>query len=67
MHDHQPILQGRKALVVGIGNDSSIAYGCAKAFREVGAEDISGCILLNRRGPFHSRSFRCLRASSADS
>ncbi len=34
----RPILQGRKALVVGIANDSSIAYGCAKAFREVGAD-----------------------------
>jgi len=37
--DHpRPILQGKKALVVGIANDSSIAYGCAKAFREVRAE-----------------------------
>ena len=34
----QPILKGAKALVVGIANDSSIAYGCAKAFREVGAD-----------------------------
>ena len=32
------ILNGKKALVVGIANDSSIAYGCAKAFRELGAE-----------------------------
>jgi len=32
------ILQGRKALVVGVANDSSIAYGCAKAFREAGAD-----------------------------
>jgi enoyl-[acyl-carrier protein] reductase I len=34
----RPILEGRRALVVGIANDSSIAYGCAKAFREAGAE-----------------------------
>ena len=34
----RPILQGKKALVVGVANDSSIAYGCAKAFREVGAD-----------------------------
>jgi enoyl-[acyl-carrier protein] reductase I len=34
----RPILQGKKALVIGVANDSSIAYGCAKAFREVGAE-----------------------------
>ncbi|MBL8351296.1 MAG: enoyl-ACP reductase FabI [Burkholderiaceae bacterium] len=34
---NQP-LAGRKALVVGIANDSSIAWGCAKAFHELGAE-----------------------------
>src|SRR5262245_61868777 len=34
----RPILKDHKALVVGIANDSSIAYGCAKAFRELGAE-----------------------------
>jgi len=34
----QPVLSGAKALVVGIANDSSIAYGCAAAFRELGAE-----------------------------
>ena len=34
----QPILKGTKALVVGVANDSSIAYGCAKAFRELGAD-----------------------------
>jgi enoyl-[acyl-carrier protein] reductase I len=34
----RPILKNKKALVVGIANEHSIAYGCAKAFREVGAE-----------------------------
>lgn len=34
----RPVLKGRKALVVGIANEYSIAYGCAKAFRELGAE-----------------------------
>ena len=34
----RPVLTGSKALVVGIANDQSIAYGCAKAFRTVGAE-----------------------------
>ena len=34
---HPPLL-GAKALVVGVANDSSIAYGCAKAFRELGAD-----------------------------
>ena len=34
----RPALKGRKALVVGIANEHSIAYGCAKAFHELGAE-----------------------------
>jgi enoyl-[acyl-carrier protein] reductase I len=34
---HRP-LAGRRALVVGVANEHSIAYGCAKAFREAGAE-----------------------------
>jgi len=34
----RPPLKGAKALVVGIANDQSIAYGCAKAFRELGAD-----------------------------
>jgi enoyl-[acyl-carrier protein] reductase I len=33
-----PVLAGRKALVVGVANDQSIAYGCAKAFRVAGAD-----------------------------
>ncbi len=37
-HSRQPILSGQKALVVGIANEHSIAYGCARAFREQGAE-----------------------------
>src|SRR4030095_2016233 len=32
------VLKGAKALVVGVANQYSIAYGCAKAFRELGAE-----------------------------
>lgn len=31
-------LAGKKGLVVGIANDQSIAYGCARAFRDAGAE-----------------------------
>jgi enoyl-[acyl-carrier protein] reductase I len=34
----RPVLAGAKALVVGIANDHSIAYGCARAFRTAGAE-----------------------------
>jgi enoyl-[acyl-carrier protein] reductase I len=32
------MLAGKKALVVGIANDHSIAWGCAKAFHAAGAE-----------------------------
>ena len=31
-------LNGRKGLVVGIANDSSVAWGCAQAYRQLGAE-----------------------------
>src|SRR3954466_5262804 len=31
-------LEGRKGLVTGVANDQSIAWGCAKAFRALGAE-----------------------------
>jgi enoyl-[acyl-carrier protein] reductase I len=33
-----PILEGRRGLIVGIANDQSIAWGCARAFRALGAE-----------------------------
>ena len=33
-----PILKDAKALVCGIANEHSIAYGCAKAFHELGAQ-----------------------------
>jgi enoyl-[acyl-carrier protein] reductase I len=34
----RPVLLGKRALVVGIANEHSIAYGCARAFHELGAE-----------------------------
>jgi enoyl-[acyl-carrier protein] reductase I len=33
-----PLLEGKKGLIVGIANDQSIAWGCAKAFRALGAD-----------------------------
>jgi enoyl-[acyl-carrier protein] reductase I len=33
-----PVLAGRRALVVGVANDRSIAWGCAQAMRRAGAE-----------------------------
>ena len=40
MDDEQlrPVLAGKKALIFGIANEDSIAYGCAKAFRLLGAD-----------------------------
>ena len=34
----RPVLTGHKSLIVGIANEESIAYGCAKAFSEAGAD-----------------------------
>ncbi|SEB25736.1 enoyl-ACP reductase FabI [Variovorax sp. YR216] len=33
-----PVLKDAKALVVGVANEHSIAYGCASAFHELGAD-----------------------------
>ena len=38
MSPDQPILSGHRSLIVGVANDQSIAFGCAKAFRAAGAE-----------------------------
>ena len=32
------LLEGKRGLIVGIANDQSIAWGCARAFRAFGAE-----------------------------
>ncbi|MEM5584618.1 enoyl-ACP reductase FabI [Roseibium sp. AS2] len=46
-------LTGQKALVVGIANDQSIAYGCAKAFRAQGAD--LAVTYLNEKAEPHVR------------
>jgi enoyl-[acyl-carrier protein] reductase I len=33
----RPVLAGKKALIVGIANEDSIAYGCAMVFHELDA------------------------------
>jgi enoyl-[acyl-carrier protein] reductase I len=38
MEVSRPVLKNKKVLVVGIANEHSIAYGCARAFHELGAE-----------------------------
>ena len=35
------LLEGRRGLIVGIANDRSIAWGCARAFRALGASSRS--------------------------
>jgi enoyl-[acyl-carrier protein] reductase I len=45
------VLAGRKALIVGVANDQSIAYGCAKAFRAAGAD--LGITWLNEKARPH--------------
>src|SRR3954471_2516131 len=47
----RPVLSGHKALVIGVANDQSIAYGCAKAFHAVGAD--VGITWLNDRARPH--------------
>jgi enoyl-[acyl-carrier protein] reductase I len=44
-------LAGRKGLVIGIANDQSIAYGCARAFRSLGA-DLAVTYLNEKARPF---------------
>jgi len=36
--DSSGILAGKKILILGVANEHSIAYGCARAFSEMGAE-----------------------------
>src|SRR5258705_814591 len=38
------LLEGKKGLIVGIANDQSIAWGCAKAFRALGSELAVTCL-----------------------
>ena len=48
---HSSILNGQKALIVGIANDRSIAWGCAQAMHRAGAE-IAMTYLNERARPF---------------
>ena len=58
----RPILAGYKALVVGIANENSIAYGCAEAFRAVGA-DIAVTYLNEKARPHVEPLAKALNAS----
>jgi enoyl-[acyl-carrier protein] reductase I len=46
-----PVLAGRKALVIGVANDRSIAWGCAQAMRRAGA-DIAMTYLNEKARPY---------------
>ncbi len=45
-------LEGKKGLVIGIANDKSIAYGCAKAFKFIGADDLCITYLNEKAKPY---------------
>ena len=44
-------LQGKKGLVIGIANEHSIAFGCARAFRSLGA-DLAVTYLNDKAKPY---------------
>ena len=46
-----PVLEGHKAIVFGIANEESIAYGCARALRSAGA-DLAVSWLNGKARPF---------------
>ena len=58
----RPVLEGEKALVIGIANEDSIAYGCAKAFRSLGA-DLAISWLNDKARPFVEPLAQELQAS----
>lgn len=45
------ILYGKRALVIGIANEHSIAYGCARVFRQLGA-DLAVTYLNEKAQPY---------------
>jgi enoyl-[acyl-carrier protein] reductase I len=57
-----PLLKGKKALVTGIANDQSIAYGCAKAFHAFGA-DLAITYLNDKAKPYVEPLAKELEAS----
>lgn len=47
-------LEGKRGLVIGIANKSSIAYGCARAYKDMGAADLA-VTYLNAKAEPHVR------------
>jgi enoyl-[acyl-carrier protein] reductase I len=57
----RPILEGRKALVVGVANEHSIAWGCAQAMHQAGAE-IAMTYLNDKARPYVEPLARAVEA-----
>jgi enoyl-[acyl-carrier protein] reductase I len=57
-----PLLEGKRGLVIGIANEQSIAWGCAKAFRALGAE-VAVTYLNEKAKPYVEPLARELEAS----
>jgi enoyl-[acyl-carrier protein] reductase I len=55
------LLEGKRGLIIGIANDQSIAWGCAKAFRALGAE-IAVTYLNDKAKKFVEPLARALKA-----
>ena len=43
-------LQGKKGLILGVANDHSIAWGCARLMRSLGADIVATCLNEKARG-----------------
>lgn len=56
------ILKGKKALIVGIANELSIAYGCAQVFKKAGA-DLAITYLNDKAKPFVDKAIESLNPS----
>jgi enoyl-[acyl-carrier protein] reductase I len=57
-----PLLEGKRGLIIGIANEQSIAWGCAKAFRALGAE-LAVTYLNDKAKPYVEPLARELEAS----
>jgi enoyl-[acyl-carrier protein] reductase I len=57
-----PLLEGKRGLVIGIANEQSIAWGCARAFRALGAE-LAVTYLNDKAKPYVEPLARELEAS----
>src|SRR3954452_458838 len=59
---HSKILHGKRPLVIGIANEHSIAFGCARVFRQLGA-DLAVTYLNEKARPYVEPLARELGAS----